>query len=234
MGYKIARFLVNLIVVLGCRMRIVGKNHIPPEGGLVIAANHVGRLDAIFIYHVTNRKDIILLVAEKYRQIPLARWFVKQLNAIWVDRFNADFSALREALNRLKRGGVMVLAPEGTRSASGVLQKARPGVSYLAAKSGAPIVPVGLVGSQDYNVVAHLRRLKRPLVTIYVGEPFTLPPVKGKERDAALEEYTDEIMCRIAALLPPEMRGVYADYPRLKELLEHASREPEPEVQVVQ
>ncbi len=230
MGYKIARFLINLIVALGCRLRIAGINHIPPQGGIVIASNHVGRLDALFIYHVTRRKDIILLVAEKYRNIPLARWFVKRLNAIWVDRFNADFSALREALNRLKQGGVMVLAPEGTRSKTGVLQKARPGVSYLAAKSGAPIVPVALVGSEDYNVVAHLRRLKRPHVTVYVGDPFTLPPVRGKERDAALEEYTDEIMCRIAALLPAEKRGVYADHPRLMELLNHANREPEPEI----
>jgi 1-acyl-sn-glycerol-3-phosphate acyltransferase len=224
MGYKIARFITNLIVLLGCRLHIVGLERVPQQGGIVIAANHVGRLDALFIYHVTKRDDIILLVAEKYRKIPLAHWFVRQLDAIWVDRFNADFSALREALNRLKKGGVMVLAPEGTRSRTGVLQKARPGVSYLAAKSGAPIVPVALVGSEDYNVLAHLRRLKRPLVSAYVGQPFTLPAVKGRDRDAALEEYTDEIMCQIAALLPPEKRGVYADHPRLKEILDEQSK----------
>jgi 1-acyl-sn-glycerol-3-phosphate acyltransferase len=65
-----------------------------------------------------------------------------------------------------------------------------------------------------------LRRWRRPKVVISIGEPFTLPPIPGKDRDAALQAYTDEIMCRIAALLPPSYRGVYAEYPRLKELLE--------------
>jgi 1-acyl-sn-glycerol-3-phosphate acyltransferase len=142
------------------------------------------------------------------------------LNVIWVDRFNADFSAIREALSRLKKGGALVLAPEGTRSKTGALIEGRPGISYLAAKAGVPIVPVAIVGSEDKVVVSYLKRLRRAPITIRIGEPFTLPPVPVKDREAALQQYTDEIMCRIAALLPVEYRGVYTDHPRLKELLE--------------
>jgi 1-acyl-sn-glycerol-3-phosphate acyltransferase len=164
-----------------------------------------------------------MLVAEKYREIPLAVWFVKQLDAIWIERFNADFSPLRQALSRLKKGGVLVLAPEGTRSPNATLQKAWPGTSYLAAKTGAPIIPVALVGCEDSKFFPNLKRLRRTQVTVYVGEPFKLPPVPVQNREAVLEQFTDEIMCRIAALLPPAYRGYYADYPRLKELLSDGS-----------
>lgn len=220
MGYKLARFLIKLFIALTARIEVHGAEHINSlHGGYVIASNHIGRLDAILIYDYSDRSDIILLVAEKYREIPLARWFVRQLNAIWIERFNADFSALRQALSRLNKGGVLVLAPEGTRSPNATLQKAWPGASYLAAKAGAPIVPVALVGCEDAKFFPNLKHLRRTQVTIYAGEPFTLPPVPVKNREAVLEQCTDEIMCRIAALLPPSYRGYYADHPRLKELL---------------
>jgi len=220
MGYRIARFLINVFMALAARVEVHGAEYIAKlSKGYVIASNHIGRLDAILIYNFTDRKDIIMLVAEKYREIPLARWFVKQLDAIWIERFNADFSALRQALNRLKKGGVLVLAPEGTRSPDAALQKAWPGASYLAAKAGAPIVPVALVGCEDAKFFPNLKHLRRTRVEVYAGEPFTLPPVPTQDREAVLEGYTDEIMCRIAALLPPAYRGYYRDHPRLQELL---------------
>ncbi len=224
MGQRIARFLLNLFINLTSRIEIIGAEQIYQQtAGFVIASNHIGRLDAILIYNFTDRKDIIMLVAEKYRQIPLAQWFVKQLDAIWIERFNADFSALRQALSRLKNGGVLVLAPEGTRSPNAALQKAWPGAAYLAAKAGAPIIPVGLVGCEDSKFFPNLKRLRRTKVTVYTGEPFELPPVPVQNREAVLEQYTDEIMCRIAAMLPPSYRGYYADHPRLKELLSGGS-----------
>lgn len=224
MGRKITFFVINLVLRLVTRIKVIDRQNAPLDQSFVLASNHIGRLDAALVYHFSHRRDIIMIVAEKYRKIPLIPWFVKQLDGIWVDRFNADFSAVRETLSRLKKGGVLVLAPEGTRSPTGRLQKARAGASYLAAKAEVPIVPVALVGSEDANVVAHLRRLKRPLVTIRVGEAFRLPPLPRKDRDVVLETYTDEIMCRIAALLPAEKRGEYAQHPRLKALLEEANQ----------
>jgi 1-acyl-sn-glycerol-3-phosphate acyltransferase len=224
MGQRSARFLINLFIALAGRIEVHDAERVyRQQEGFVIASNHIGRLDAILIYNFIDRKDIIMLVAEKYREIPLAHWFVKQLDAIWIDRFNADFSALRQALNRLKKGGVLVLAPEGTRSPNAALQKAWPGAGYLAAKAGASIVPVALVGCEDAKFFPNLKRLRRTHVTVYVGEPFTLPPVPLQNRAAVLEQYTDEIMCRIAALLPPSYRGYYADHARLKELLSESA-----------
>ena len=219
MRRKFTFFLINLVFRLVARLQVIDRQNAPLDESLVLASNHIGRLDGALIYQFSQRQDIILIVAEKYRKIPLIPWFVKQIDGIWVDRFNADFGAVREMLNRLKKGGVLVLAPEGTRSPTGNLQKARAGASYLAVKAAVPIVPVALVGSEDANVVAHMRRLKRTVITIRVGRAFRLPPLPKKDRDATLEVYTDEIMCRIAALLPPEKRGEYADHPRLKELL---------------
>jgi 1-acyl-sn-glycerol-3-phosphate acyltransferase len=190
------------------------------SGSSAVAANHLGRLDAILIYYLLDRKDIIMLVAEKYRKIPLAPWFVKKLDGIWVDRFNADFNALRQALERMRQGGVLVLAPEGIRSPDGLLE-GKPGISYLAAKVGAQIFPVAVVGSEDKRVLTRLSRFQRAPVTVKIGAPFTLPAFQSKDRQATTQKYTDEIMCRIAALLPPEYRGVYADHPRLRELLSH-------------
>lgn len=222
MGYKIARIFIKFLVWLLVRVEIIGSENLPPSGNFILASNHTGRLDAILVYSVLDRRDIIMLVAEKYQKLALARWFVKQLDAIWIDRFNADFAALREALKRLRKGGVLVLAPEGTRSKTGKLIEARPGVSYLAAKAGVPIIPVALTGTEDSFVIHELSRLRRPRAVARAGQPFTLLPLDDKNRDAILQKYTDEIMCRIAALLPAEYHGDYSDHPRLKELLEES------------
>jgi 1-acyl-sn-glycerol-3-phosphate acyltransferase len=219
MGYKLARLIIRLIMWCVSRVKVYGIENLPEAGGYVVAANHLGRLDVPLIYYLLNRRDIILMVAEKYRESAIYRWFVRQLDAIYIDRFNADFTALRQILHRLKAGGALVLAPEGTRSPTGALQPARAGASYLASKAGAPIVPVAVIGSEDAKVAAGLRRLKRAHLVVRIGKPFRLPPLPVKDRDAALECYTDEIMCQIAALLPTEYRGVYAGHPKLKEIL---------------
>ena len=223
MGRKLTFFLINLVFRLVARLQVIDRQNAPLDESFVMASNHIGRLDAAIVFLFSQRQDIIMIFAEKYRKIPLLPWFIKQIDGIWVDRFNADFGAVRETLNRLKKGGVLVLAPEGTRSPTGNLQKARAGASYLAAKAEVPIVPVALVGSEDANVVAHLRRLRRSVITIRVGKAFRLPPLPKKDREAALEAHTDEIMCRIAVLLPEERRGEYAHHPRVKELLAEAT-----------
>jgi len=221
-GESLARLLITLFVRLTTRVEIFGIENIQVPGSFVAASNHIGRLDVLLVYRYTNRPDIIVLVAEKYGKYPLARWFVRQLNAIFIDRFNADFTVLREILRRLKEGGALVLAPEGTRSPTAELQKAWSGAGYIALKAGAPVLPIGLAGSEDRLFFANLKRLRRTPVTVRIGEPFLLEAPASQDREAALQAATDEIMCRIAAQLPPEYRGAYADHPRLQELLQAA------------
>lgn len=220
MAFRIARAIIRFVVRLICRPEVQGMENMPADArSLAVASNHLGRLDAVLPYFFTDRTDLIMLVAEKYAKYRLVRWFARRLDAIFIDRFNADFAVMRQALKRLENGGVLVLAPEGTRSTTGALIEGRDGASYLAAKAGVPIVPVGLAGTEDNRVMGHLKRLRRVPIAIRVGTPFTLPPLPKEGRDAALKAYTDEIMCRIAALLPPEYRGFYAKHPRLEQLL---------------
>jgi 1-acyl-sn-glycerol-3-phosphate acyltransferase len=211
--------LLYTLLRLIARIEVKGLERTTPPGGLIVTGNHLGRLDPFLVYSILRRSDIIMLVAEKYQQNAVTRWLVRLVNGIYIDRFNADFRALREVLNRLKAGGILVMAPEGTRSPTGGLIEGRPGAAYLAAKSGLPIVPVAEWGAEDREVVRRLSRLRRLDIHLRIGEPYTLPPLPARGREEVLQQYTDEMMCQIAALLPPAYRGVYADHPRLQEIL---------------
>ena len=220
--HKIFRFILRSLLHLIAHIEMVGFENIPASQGYVLAANHIGRLDAALPYYVLDRPDIIVVVAEKYQKYAFWRWVVKLINGMFIDRYNADIHAIRETLRRLQQGEVLAMTPEGTRSKSGNLIEARPGGIYLAWKAGVPIIPVALTGTEDAVVVERLKHFKRLDIKAVAGPSFTLPPVKGKDRDAVMQEYTDEVMCRIAALLPEDRRGVYKDHPRLKELLKIA------------
>jgi 1-acyl-sn-glycerol-3-phosphate acyltransferase len=219
MTYRLARFLIRLVFRLITRVKVMGAEHIPASGGMVAVTNHVGRLDAGLPYCLIDREDIIMLVAEKYRQVAVWRWLAGALDGVWVDRFNADLAAVRACLRRLKAGGVLVIAPEGTRSPTGSLLPARSGAGFLAARSGMPILPTAVTGTEDAVVKARLKRLRRLEVQVRFGAAFLLPARPDLDPRARLQAHDDEIMCRIAALLPPERRGAYAEHPRLKELL---------------
>lgn len=227
MAYAIVMFLLRVIMPLIARLTVYGLENLPSsDTSFIGVANHIGRLDPAFVFNMLRRKDIIILVAEKYKEHTWSRILAEAVDGIFVDRFNADLNAMREVLRRIKKGGVVVLAPEGTRSPTGSLIQGRDGASYIAAKSGLPILPVGVTGSGDKEVVERLTHFKRLNVVAHVGPTFSLPPLDNKNRDQQLADYTTEIMCRIAALLPEANRGVYTDHPRLKELLEDQSMQP--------
>ena len=226
--YYLTRNLVRLFMKLVARVEVQGIEKVPMSGGFIAVSNHIGRLDAGLVYYFLDRQDVILIVAEKYQKYLFWRWLIKGLNGIWIDRFNADLNAMREVLRRLKAGGVLVIAPEGTRSKTGALQEARPGASYLATKAGMLILPIAATGTEDRVVKERFRHLKRLDVIVRVGDPFTLPPLDRSVKDAQQKEeilnaYTDEMMCRIAAQLPERYWGFYAEHPRLRELL-HSSK----------
>jgi 1-acyl-sn-glycerol-3-phosphate acyltransferase len=223
--HTLLRFILRLILNIIARVEVIGFENLPISGGCVVAGNHIGRLDAAMPYYLLDRPDIIVMVAEKYRKYAFTRWLTRLVNGIFIDRYNADVGALRQALRRLQEGGILTMTPEGTRSRSGNLIEARPGGIFLAWKAGVPILPVAVTGTEDAIVKARLRHFKRLNIKIVAGPAFTLQPIGGKGRDALLLHYTDEVMCHIAALLPEERRGAYADHPRLKEILEE-TKEP--------
>ena len=118
----------------------------------------------------------------------------------------------------MKKGGMLVIAPEGTRSKTEALQEAKLGVAFLASKSGYPVLPVAVTGTEDRGILENLKRFRRSKIVVKAGELFYIQVPPGKGREEAMRQATDEIMCQIGVLLPEKYRGVYANHPRLKEL----------------
>jgi 1-acyl-sn-glycerol-3-phosphate acyltransferase len=223
MRLKFTRFLIRFLLRLLTHIEVRGRENIPVSSNFIIAANHNGLVDAFLPFYIINNTNLVLLVGEKWEKLSIMRWLGRGLNFLFVDRFNPDLKAIREVIARMKQGEVLVITPEGTRSKVGQLIEGKPGVSYLAAKMGYPLAPVGISGTFDNIFFGQLKRLHRPHITVSIGPAFSLPPLprEAQDRDEALKTDTDEIMCRIAALLPKEQHGVYSDHPRLKELLEN-------------
>ena len=214
------RWLFRVLVNAVARVDRAGYEHLPREGSFVIATNHLGILDAPIAFYALDYWDMFVLIGEKWEKVGFFRWLGKYFNFIFIDRFNPDIKTLRKVIALMEKNNILVIAPEGTRSRVGALIEAKPGVSYRAAKLKRPIVPVAITGTEDKAFFGNLKKLRRAHITLTAGPAFTLPPLPRKNREDVLKGYTDEIMCRIAALLPEHYRGVYAEHPRLKELLE--------------
>ncbi len=209
------RFLVHHLT----KFDVIDPQHLPETGGVLITTNHLSRLDTPLLLAITDREDLVAIVAKKYKEKPFFKWVLEKVGTmVWMDRSRTDLSAIRDALNYLRHGAMVGIAPEGTRSRDtrGLLE-GKQGAALMAARASVPIVPIGIIGSDKVN--SHWLHLRRPPVTVRVGEVYTIPDIDMEDRQGWLSRYTDEIMCRIAVLLPPEYRGFYRDHPRLLELL---------------
>lgn len=215
---KIFRCLINLIINFSCDLHVAGFENLPKTGGYIVASNHLGRLDVLLVYKIIRRKDIIIAVAEKYQKYWFIRLAVKTLDAVFIDRYNVDLKSMRKLIKRLQAGEVFAIAPEGTRSKTESLLDGKAGAAYLAEKTQLPVIPVALVGTEDRVVKANIRKLRRSRVSVTIGTPFYSQHLPGQNRAERLQDATDDIMVRIALLLPEKYRGVYATHPRLFDL----------------
>ncbi len=208
MFYRAVRAIVDVLLDLFTRREYVGLENIPAEPPYILATNHLSVFDSPLLLAVCPH-TVRAFAAAKHKRNPLYAPLLAMMGSIWVRRGEVDRKALREALEVLRRGEVLGMAPEGTR-ARGVyaLQKGKTGPAYLAARADVPIVPVGLTGTE--KIKRNLPRLRRTHVRVVIGEPFRLPE-SGRVRGQKLHEYADLIMYRIAELLPEEYRGVYAE-----------------------
>jgi 1-acyl-sn-glycerol-3-phosphate acyltransferase len=217
--YFLVRRVIGWMFYLVSKVTILGAENVPAEGPFLLTPNHMSQVDTPLVLVAIPRR-MRVFSAVKYKKNPFLYFLFETMGCIWVRQFEADHQALREAIHHLKSGGALGIAPEGTRSReTHALLQGRGGAALLASRSGAPIVPVGVWGTETF--VHDFLHFRRPSVTVRIGKPYHLdasPRAKVKELDSA----TDDLMCAIAALLPPSYHGVYADHPRLKAWQEKA------------
>lgn len=207
------RFLRFLIRTLGFTLlaklnRVEGLENLPASGPAILMINHIAFIDPIVVLHVVPRNIVPLAKIEVYNY-PVVGIFPRLWEVIPVRRQEVDRRAIQQALEVLRHGEIILVAPEGTRSPS--LQRAKEGVAYLASRSGAPIIPTAVEGTVGFPALRGSKAWRGPGATVKFGRPIRIRPEYAQARLDTLRKMTDEIMYVLASMLPPERRGVYAD-----------------------
>jgi 1-acyl-sn-glycerol-3-phosphate acyltransferase len=192
-----------------CRVDDEQLRRVPLMGPLIIVSNHINFIEVPLIYtHMQPRPLTGFAKAETWDN-PIMALLFNLWEAIPIRRGEADLEAMRQAVGMLKSGGMVAVAPEGTRSNDGQLQQGHPGIVLLAQLSGAPLLPIGYYGSERLH--ENIKKLQRTDFHIVVGQPFTIDFSRIKMSRQVRQEITDEIMYELAAILPPAYRGCYSD-----------------------
>lgn len=212
---RIFRFLSRVAFGLLADLTITGQENLPPTGPLIVVANHFHFGDTAAVVRATPWPMEFLGGNFLLDAPPLLKWIPDTWGYYRVHRGAASRDAMRASMAVLAQNGVLVIFPEGGSWAE-VLRPARPGTAYIAAQSGAPILPIGLDGVPE--VFRALRHGRRARVTIRIGRPFGPFQVagRGRARREALDDIGHDIMRHIQALIPPEHHGVYSADPAVR------------------
>ena len=203
--YMLVRITGKVCFNVFGRFEVKGLEGVPPRGRLLIVANHLSNVDPpVLVVSIPRR---LWFVAKRglFRGL-IGAWFMR-IFAHPMDRSGQDADTLRWMLRMLEAEQTVGIFPEGTRSL-GPMKKAGHGVAYVALKSQATILPIGITGTKNFNAIWRIPFPFRRF-TVNIGQPFSLPTIEGNVETPVLESLTDMIMQRVAALLPEEYRGVY-------------------------
>jgi 1-acyl-sn-glycerol-3-phosphate acyltransferase len=208
---RLARLLTRIL--LGSKFQLRGTANLPASGPVLLVSNHVGAVDPAIIGAWTPRPVWFMAKAELFKGS--WAWLMRGYHAFPVVRHSPDRTALRRAFDLLKQGSAVVLFPEGHRSETARLLRAEPGAGFIARRSGAPLVPIAIRGSQ--NVLGRGTMIpRRAEVAMTFGEPFQLPERNRDGSQMDHQQSADYLMTKIAALLPLENQGAYASSPMPK------------------
>src|SRR5579863_8318924 len=210
--YTILRAVLRLFTHLICRYRVYGLERVPESGSLLIVANHLSWYDPI-LFGVALRRRVWFFTKSEMFRWPIIGAACKATGQIPVHRGESDRAALEKGLVYLKEGKALGIFPEGTVERRATMIPALTGVAMLAMRSGATVLPIAHTGTRK---VLRSPRWWFPRVTITIGEPYVPVAPAGMSRKVSLQRVTDDLMFRIARMLPPENRGVYADMERLE------------------
>jgi len=212
---SILKGLISAVLHTFSDFEVIGAENIPEKGPLILTANHFSFADSIAILHIAPASIEMFSGANP----AFTPWWGKLLPRLWgvlyVYRGTGSRQAIRDAESILKQNGFFGIFPEGGAWAE-MIRPARPGAAYLAAKTGAPILPVGFTG---FNEVLPIRFRNQSKVTIRVGKPYQPAPVtgRGRERREQLDALGDQFMKEIADLIPDHLRGKFSSNPAVRE-----------------
>ncbi len=234
--YVIGRWVIAPLARMIYRPRIEGRHNFPRKGAVILASNHLSFIDS-FVIPLAAPRPVRFLAKSSYFDGTgakgwLSREFFYAAGAFPVKRGagQAALDALEQQKKMLDAGWSTALYPEGTRSLDGRLYKGRTGVAFLALQTGAPVIPVGLVGTDRIMPVGGKFPRLRPRVTVRFGEPIDLSHHGSADSGRARRGATDEIMAAIHALSGQELAGAYNEAPaqttveRIKQALPHERR----------
>jgi 1-acyl-sn-glycerol-3-phosphate acyltransferase len=210
--YWVVKAVLTPFLRLVYRVRVEGRDEVPAQGPVILAANHRSFMDSLFLPLVIRRRVTFVAKAEYFDDKKTA-WFFRGVGQIPIRREGGSASerALASATDVLEQGHVFGIYPEGTRTRDGYLHRGHTGVARLALRTGAPIVPVGMIGTDDINPVG--RKFPRLFRTVRVrfGAPITADRYAGREQDRlVLRQLTDEVMFELQQLSGYEYEDTYA------------------------
>jgi 1-acyl-sn-glycerol-3-phosphate acyltransferase len=206
-----AHGLMKFVCKVCLKVSVEGLENFPTQGPALLVINHLGDADLPALISVLSVTPDALGKIELY-DVPILGKLMDYYGIIWLHRGRPDKRAIRAALDGLAEGRIVGIAPEGRQSVTGSLEQGTGGAAFLAYKSDAPILPVGLVGTENEKVYGHLKKFRRAPVHIKVGKMFRLSEhISGKKE--AVPEGTRLIMQALADLLPEEYRGAYSSTP---------------------
>jgi 1-acyl-sn-glycerol-3-phosphate acyltransferase len=190
------------------RLRVEGREHVPPAGAVLAVSNHVSTVDPP-IAGVSIGRQVWYMAKEELLRTPVLGPYLRSLGVFPVRRGEADRQSFRTSLEVLARGGVLLMFPEGTRSVDGRLRPPEPGAAFIALRTGAPVLPVAVIGTQ--RVMPKGARLPRPApVLVRIGPMIQVPKREGRIDRADLDAWARRFMDAIGALLPPEQQPITA------------------------
>ncbi len=203
---KFFRTLTKLLVSILYKPTISGEENFPRQGPALFVINHLGDADGVVAIALAPRPLEFLAKSELY-DYPILGWLMRAYGMIWVHRGQPDRRALSSAMQGLKQGRLVVIAPEGRESITGGLEEGTFGAAYLAYKTGIDIVPVALTNTQNWRLKENILHLRKTHITVTIGTPFQIDIYPDWRM--TIEAGTEKIMHTLASLLPEQYQGVY-------------------------
>jgi 1-acyl-sn-glycerol-3-phosphate acyltransferase len=192
-----------------CRVDKSELHKVPRNGPLIAYSNHTGSIEVPILFTELLPRPVTGIAKIETWDGWFLRFVFNQWNVIPIHRGEADMAAMRKSLDALEKGFILGIAPEGTRNKTGAMIKAQPGIVTLALHSKAPLLPMGNWGGESF--LRNLKSLKRTDFAIRIGEPFRVNPRGERMTGELRQKIADEMMYKVAALLPERYRGVYSD-----------------------